>query len=173
VISKELAEIVHCSFFIKEPRRNLQGFFCCRGSRIPTSTFVAALMPNFVKKLVPSRTFALPTNHAIMIEFQFFDGCSTAEITQTVEEIKKTVALHQPQSLIALLDITGTTIDKERINIIQSMAAHNRPYIRFIALVGLGFFRSMAFRVMLRLTGRKNHRVFGTRERALDWLGGR
>ena len=101
----------------------------------------------------------------------FTNARTTAEIIQTVEEIKKTVALQQPKSLIALLDITGTIIDKERINIIQSMAAHNRPYIRYIALVGLGFFRSVAFRVMLRLSGRKNHGVFATREKALEWLG--
>ena len=95
---------------------------------------------------------------------------TTAEITQTVEEIKKTVASQQPHSLVAVLDITGTNIDRERIRIIQGMAAHNRPYVKFIALVGLGFFRSAAFRVMLRVTGRKNHRVFKTREKALVWL---
>ena len=97
---------------------------------------------------------------------------STAEIIQKVEEIKQTIALHQPHSLFALLDVTGTHIDRERIRIIQGMAAHNRPYVRFIALVGLGLFRSAAFRLMLRLTGRKNHGVFGTREKALEWLGG-
>jgi len=93
----------------------------------------------------------------------FSGTSSSAEITQTVKEIKKTVALQQPQSILVLVDVTGTSIDRERIKIIQSMAAHNRPYVRFLALVGLGFFKSIAFRVMLRVTGRKNHRVFGTR----------
>jgi hypothetical protein len=101
----------------------------------------------------------------------FTNARKTAEIAQTVEEIKKTVALHQPQSLMALLDITGTTINRERIRIIQGMAAHNRLYIKFIAIVGLGFFRSVAFRVMLRLTGKKNHGVFRKRDKALEWLG--
>lgn len=98
---------------------------------------------------------------------------STAEITQTAEEAKKIVELHQPQSLLALVDFTGMKIDRERIKIIQEMAAHNRPYVKFIAIEGLGFLRSVAFRVMLRLTSRKNHRVFRKRELALDWLGGR
>jgi len=87
-----------------------------------------------------------------------------------VATIKKAVALHQPQSLVALLDVTGTAIDKKRIRIIQGMAAHNRPYVRCIALVGLEFPRSIAFKVMLWITGKKNHGVFRTRENALDWL---
>jgi len=71
---------------------------------------------------------------------------------------------------MALLDVTGTAINKERIRIIQDMASHNRPYVRFIAIVGLGFFMSAAFRIMLSVTGRKNHGVFRRREKALDWL---
>jgi len=41
------------------------------------------------------------------------------------------------------------------------------------ALVGLGFFRSVAFRVMLRLSGRKNHRVFRKRENGVGVAGGK
>jgi hypothetical protein len=50
------------------------------------------------------------------------------------------------------------------------MAAHNRQHIRFIALVGLGFPRSAMFRLMLKLAGKKNHKVFSGREKALRWL---
>jgi hypothetical protein len=73
---------------------------------------------------------------------------------------------------MALLDVTGTATNKERIRIIQGMTAYNRPYVRFIAIVGLGFIRSMAFRGVLRVTGRRNHKVFRKREKALEWLGG-
>ena len=38
----------------------------------------------------------------------------TADIAQTVEEIKKTVELQCQLSLVALLDVTGTAIDGER-----------------------------------------------------------
>ena len=103
----------------------------------------------------------------------FSGASSTADVTQRAEKIKKFVALHQPQSLLALVDFTGLKIDGERTKIIQAMAAHNRPYIRFIALVGLGFFRSAVFRVMLLLSGKKNYRVFGNREGALEWLAGK
>ena len=96
---------------------------------------------------------------------------STADLTQSVDEIKKFVAMHRQHSLLALADFSGIPINRERIRIIKDMAAHNRPYIRFIALVGLSPIRSMAFRLMLCVSGKTNHRVFGKRESGLEWLG--
>jgi len=109
-------------------------------------------------------------NDRQILLMDFTNAKTTAEIAQTVEEIKKTVELQRPQSLVGLLDVTGTVINRERIKIIRSMAEHNRPYVKFIALVGLGFPRSIVFRVMLFLQGKKNHGVFKTRAKALEWL---
>ena len=115
----------------------------------------------------------IPHSGKQILLIDLYGAHSTAEIIQTAEEAKKIIELHQPQSLLVLVDFTRMNIDRERIKIIQEMAAHNRPYVKFIALEGLGFFRSIAFSMMLRLTGRKNHRVFRNRVKALDWLGGR
>jgi hypothetical protein len=103
----------------------------------------------------------------------FTEAKTTEEIILIADEAKKTAALHQPQSLLCLVDFTGLKINRERTKIVQDMAAHNRQYLRFIALVGLGFPRSSMLRLMLKLAGKKNHRVFGTREKALRWLVGR
>ena len=121
---------------------------------------------------MPPTQFIVHNSKQILL-MDFTGASSTAEITQRAEEIKKFVALHQPQSLLAVVDFTGLKINGERTKIIQDMAVHNRPYIRFIALVGLGCIRSAAFRVMLLVSGKSNHRVFGNRERALDWLSGK
>ena len=61
----------------------------------------------------------LPHHGTKILLMDFNNAQSTAEIAQTVEEIKKTVELQRPQSLVALLDVTGTAIDGERIRIIQ------------------------------------------------------
>ena len=109
-------------------------------------------------------------NDRQILLMDFTTARTTADIAQTVEEIKKFVEIHQPQSLLALLDVTGTAIDKNRIRIIQGMAAHNRPYIRCIALVGVGFPKSVTFWARFWFTGKINHRVFGTREKAMEFL---
>lgn len=43
----------------------------------------------------------------------FITAKTTAAITQTVEEIKKTLTLQLSQSIIALLFVTGTHIERE------------------------------------------------------------
>jgi hypothetical protein len=75
---------------------------------------------------------------------------------------------------ILLMDLSNACSTAEltkAVDEIKKVVAMHRPYIRYIALVGLGFFRSMAFRLMLRLSGKTNHRVFGSPEKALEWLG--
>jgi hypothetical protein len=109
-------------------------------------------------------------NESQILLIDFSNAKTIAEITQIAEEAKKIVAIHRPKSLLVLVDFTDVKMNGERIKIIRDMAAHNRQYVRFIAIVGLGFFMSAAFRMMLRVTGRKNHMVFRTREKALEWL---
>jgi hypothetical protein len=54
-------------------------------------------------------------HHDIKILLMDFSNArTTAEITQIVEEIKKTVELQRPLSLVACLDVTGTAIDGGR-----------------------------------------------------------
>ncbi len=119
---------------------------------------------------MPPAQFIVHNGKQILL-MDFSSATSTAEITRMAEEIKKFVALHQPQSLLGLVDFTGIRIDRATTGIIKDMAGHNRKYIRFIALVGLGSIRSVMLRMMLFLSGKSNHKVFGTRDKALEWLG--
>jgi hypothetical protein len=98
---------------------------------------------------------------------------TTDELTRAVEEIKHIVALHKPGSLLALADFTGLPVGNDKMKTIKEMATHNRPFIKFIALVGLGCPRSLVFRLIIRLTSRKNHKVFAKRDAALEWLAER
>ena len=53
-------------------------------------------------------------NDRQILLMDFSNARTTAEITQIVEEIKKTVELQRPLSLVACLDVTGTAIDGGR-----------------------------------------------------------
>ena len=121
---------------------------------------------------MPPTQFIVHKGQQILL-IDFSNISSTDDLAHTVDEAKKFVALHRPQSLLVLVDFTGMKIDRQRTMIIKDMAAHNSPYVRFITLVGLGNIRSIAFKVMLFLSGKSNHRVFGSREYALDWLAGK
>ncbi len=102
----------------------------------------------------------------------FSNAPSSDTVNQTVDEVIKVVVLLQPGSLLGLVDLSGCPINRETTEAIKRMAIHNKPFIRHIAIVGLPFPRSLGFKIMLRLTGRRNHRVFRRREGALEWLAG-
>jgi CRISPR/Cas system endoribonuclease Cas6 (RAMP superfamily) len=117
----------------------------------------------------PGKFIAFKDKKILVMDFT--NALKIEDVLQRAEEIKKFVAINTPHSLLALVDFSGMNIDNKGQKIIQEMAAHNRPYVRFIALVGLGFFRGLVFKLMLKLSGRKNHKVFTTRIKALEWLG--
>ena len=121
---------------------------------------------------MPPTQFIVHKSQQILL-IDFSNISSNTGLAQTVDEAKKFVALHRPQSLLVLVDFTGLKIDRQRTMIIKDMAAHNSSYARFIALVGLGKIRSIVFKVMLFLSGKTNHQVFGSRDSGLDWLAGK
>ena len=111
-------------------------------------------------------------NDIEILLMDFTEARSIVDITQIAEESMKIAAIQPQQSQLGLVDLTGCPIKKDTIAVIQKMAAHNRPYIKYIAIVGLRFPRSMMFTLMLKMTGKSNHRVFRERMKAMEWLAG-
>ena len=103
----------------------------------------------------------------------FTDSRSIEDVTRIAEESMKIAAIQPQQSQFGLVDLTGCRITKDLIAVIKRMAAHNRQYIKYIAIVGLPFPRSMMFTLMLKMTGKSNHRVFRERMKAMEWLAGK
>lgn len=90
--------------------------------------------------------------------------------TRAAADAIRLVAQNQPGSVLGLVDLTGVQLDKEIQATIKKMAAHNRPYMKSIAIAGLRGIRAIMLRVMLRLKKRTNHKVMDSRQEALDWL---
>ena len=78
----------------------------------------------------------------------------------------------QQGSLLGLTDLSGVRFTREIQDALKRMAAHNRPYMKFIAIVGMGGVRALMLRLMLRLRKRTNHKLLSSRQEALDWLVG-
>jgi hypothetical protein len=112
-------------------------------------------------------------NDVEILLIDFTETRFIADVIRTAEESMNIVSSQPHKSLLALVDLTGCPITRDTIAVIKKMAAHNRPYVKYIAIVGLPFPRSMMFTLMLKLTGRKNHQVFRQRLKAMEWLGRR
>jgi hypothetical protein len=112
-------------------------------------------------------------NDVDILLIDFTESRSIEDLNRIAEESTKIAATHPEQSQLGLVDLTGCPMTKDRIAVIEKMAAHNRPYIKYIAIVGLSFPRSIIFTLMLKMTGKSNHRVFRERMKAMEWLAGK
>jgi hypothetical protein len=101
----------------------------------------------------------------------FSNSSDAHAVIKTVEEAITLVAgTNQPGSLLGLVDLSGVQFTREIQAAVKRMAGHNRPYMKFIAIVGLGGVRALMLRLMLRLKKRTNHKLMSYRQEALDWL---
>jgi len=101
----------------------------------------------------------------------FSDSSDVHSVMKTVEDtITLVAATNQPASLLGLIYLSGVRLTKELLAAIKRMAAHNRPYMKFVAIVGLRGVRAIMLRLMLRLRKRTNHKLLRSRQEALDWL---
>jgi hypothetical protein len=92
-------------------------------------------------------------------------------IVDTAEEAIRIVqSTNQKRSVRGLIDLSGTSLNKVVRETMKKMSRSNGPYMKSVAFVGLGVILSLVIKGFLVASGRSNHRVFSTRQDALDWL---
>jgi hypothetical protein len=96
------------------------------------------------------------------------DGKVLAELVDQAIDLGRSSAA--PRSLRTLLDLTGTPVGKGVVSSLKRLSRINGRYARATAFVGLSRPWSCVLRMMLRFTGRTNHRVFRDCGTALAWL---
>jgi hypothetical protein len=101
----------------------------------------------------------------------FSNAQDSQSIIETAEEAMRLVrSSNQQRSVRGLLDFSGISFNKVVRETMKKMSRNNRPYMKSVAFIGLGGLLSPLFRVLLFVSGKSNHRVFGTRNDALNWL---
>ncbi len=76
----------------------------------------------------------------------FSDSCDIHAVIKTAEDAIAMVAgTNQPGSLLGLVDLTGVRFTREIQGAVKRMAAYNRPYMKFVALMGMGGVRALVF----------------------------
>lgn len=92
-------------------------------------------------------------------------------IVETAEEAIRIVqSTNKKRSIRGLIDLSGTSLNKVVRGTLKKMSQSNGPYMKTVAFVGLGIVLSVVVKGFLIVSGRKNHKVFSTRQDALDWL---
>jgi hypothetical protein len=98
-----------------------------------------------------------------------FARCKPDEALAIIATAKKVIAQQPAQSLLTLTDVTDTRFSDAVAQEMKHFTAHNRPYVRAAAVVGVTGLKRIIFEAVIAFSGRKVT-TFDTIEKAKQWL---
>jgi len=98
-----------------------------------------------------------------------YSHCDVAMLKAVAEEGHRVIAREQPNSVLTLNDVTGTTFDKESVAVLQAKVAANAPYVRRAAVIGISGLQRLIYEGVQAFS-RRRLPLFENRQQALDWL---
>ena len=98
-----------------------------------------------------------------------FSHCANAELPLVLDEIKKQIAQHPPNSVLTLADFTGAEVDKAVATRMKEVLAMDRPFVKRSAWVGTESLPKVFYENFKHFS-RREFPTFATREEAMDWL---
>lgn len=126
------------------------------------------LQPDTVGAIAPGRVRFI--EHAgRRVLFINYSHCDVAMLKAVAEEGHRVIAREQPNSVLTLNDVTGTTFDKESVAVLQAKVADNAPYVQRAAVIGINGLQRLIYEGVQAFS-RRRIPLFETRAEALSWL---
>lgn len=91
------------------------------------------------------------------------------EALQEIARSKEMVARQPPGSLLTLTYVRDARYDSSVIQAMKDLAAHNKPFVKAAAVVGMSGIHRAVYQTLLLFT-RRNIKAFDDMEAARDWL---
>lgn len=99
----------------------------------------------------------------------YSDIMDTAQALAEIEKTKALIAQHPPASVRTLTYVRGSRYTAAVIDAMKELVAHNRPYVKAAAVVGMNTLHRIIYRAVITFS-RRNIEVFEDLEQAKDWL---
>lgn len=98
-----------------------------------------------------------------------FSCCKAEETLQTISHAKELIAKQAEKSLLTLTNVTDARFNETVGREMKEFTAHNRPYVRAAAVVGVTGLKKIIFDAVIAFSGRKLS-TFDDLEKAKQWL---
>lgn len=95
---------------------------------------------------------------------------NNGEIETVIEAAKGVVGKYPDNSLYTITNLADLVFDTRTKEITSAWMAFNQPYVVYDTVVGLDGIRKIMFNSVLKLSGRKNMKIFSTKQQAIEWL---
>ncbi len=117
-----------------------------------------------------SRTRFIEHQGSRVLLFDYAGIRDTAEAKREIAESVRVVATQRPEkSLLVMTDVTDARYDSEVVQALKQLAAHNTPYVKASAVVGVRGLQKVVYQAVVWFS-KRNLQLFDTREAALAWL---
>ena len=98
-----------------------------------------------------------------------FSHCGGKEMMLLLDQVRVSVARHEPGSVLTLADFSGAKIDKAVATKIKEVLVLDRPYVKKSAWVGTDSLPQV-FYENFKSFSQRDFPTFETRGEAMDWL---
>jgi hypothetical protein len=105
----------------------------------------------------------------VEIDFQNYTFKDVDEIQAIMKEAQKIIGAEPEKSVITLTNCIGLRFSPEIIELFNRFTEHNKPYVKFGAVLGIIGLQKLAYNAVMKFSGR-NIPIFTDRQEALDWL---
>jgi hypothetical protein len=98
-----------------------------------------------------------------------FHGCEPSAFLERIRYARSVIGRQPFDSVRTLTDVTKARFNSQVSEAIKEYTAHNKPYVRAAAVVGLSGLQEIVYNVIIKLTGR-NIATFSDVAAAKDFL---
>ena len=127
-------------------------------------------------ELRPDTLEAVAAGRVLFIEhagrrvlFINYSHCDVTMLKAVAEEGHRVIAREEPNSVLTLNDVSGTTFDKESVAVLQARVAANAPFVRRAAVIGISGLQRLIYEGVQAFSRRRIPH-FEDRQQALNWL---
>jgi hypothetical protein len=83
------------------------------------------------------------------------ENCTAAEVVERTGQVRSVIATQPVNSVRTLTLVKGARFDRKTAAALKDYTAHNKPFVRVAAIVGVSGLQEVVFNVIVRVTGRK------------------
>ena len=102
----------------------------------------------------------------LLIDFRQLDA---GQMLAVVDRVRQVITAQPRDSVLALADYTGASMDRQVATRIREVLVFDRPYVKRAAWVGVEHLPK-AYYESFRMFARRDLPTFRSREEALEWL---
>ena len=95
---------------------------------------------------------------------------SNEEFIHVIEDSKPMIRQHPERSVYTITNITNVRFDTQTKELVAEWTAHNKPYVKYGAVVGMDGIKKIMVNAIFAISGRKNMSSASTKDEAVARL---